>query len=243
MFIVQPTSKFGDLIGEELLSEKAGQRQWRNFEFAVAWVNHSGAERIKGWAREFLAVGRCIRATVGLDFGSTSYEGLGSLLGLEGKGADITTHVFCDENPACTFHPKVFLFGNAERARLFVGSNNMTGAGLDTNVEIALGFSGALEDETIRGARQTLAEWRDDANESRTRRLTRELLEQLRERRYVLTEQEIRSRRNSEGGSRPPTVEPLFGRSSSRPRRPGSGAAGRVGRVGRTTGSGLGEVL
>lgn len=133
MFIVQPTSSFGDVIGEELRSEEAGQRQWQTFEFAVAWVNRPGAERIKEPMRAFLAAGGCIRATVGLDFGSTSYEGLGSLLDLEGEGTDITTHVFCDENPACTFHPKVFLFSNAERARLFVGSNNMTGAGLDTN--------------------------------------------------------------------------------------------------------------
>lgn len=243
MFIVQPVSSFGDLICQELVSEEAGQRRWRTFEFAVAWINYSGAERIKESAREFLAEGGCMRATVGLDFGSTTYEGLSSLLDLEGGGADITTHVFCDENPACTFHAKVFLFSNADRARLFVGSNNMTGAGLATNVETALGFSGALHDETIRGARQALAAWRDERNDTRTRRLTRELLEQLRDRRYVLTEEEIRDRRNSEGGSRPSTEEPLFGRSSTRPRRPGRRADGRSAGVGRTTGSALGEVL
>lgn len=243
MFIVQPTSNFGDLICEELSSEEAGQPQWFTFEFAVAWLNHSGAERIEESVREFLAKGGCMHATVGLDFGSTTYEGLSSLLDLEDGGAHITTHLFCDENPACTFHPKVFLFGNAEHARLFVGSNNMTGAGLATNVETALVFSCALDDETIRGASQTLAAWRDERSDSRIRRLTRELLEELRDRRYVLTEEELRNRRNSEGGSRPSTGQPLFGRSSTRPRRPGLGARGIGTGVGRTTGSGLGEVL
>lgn len=243
MFIVQPTSSFGDLIAEELASEAAGQRQWQTFEFAVAWVNQTGAERTKEPAREFLAEGGRIRATVGLDFGSTSYEGLGSFLDLEANGADITTHVFCDENPACTFHPKVFLFSNKERARLFVGSNNMTGAGLDTNVEVALGVTGALKEEPIRTACQTLAAWRDDRSESRTRRLTRELLEQLRDRRYVLTEEEIRSRRNSEGGSRSSQGAPLFGRSQTRSRRRGRGAGhGRSG-GGHATPTGLVEVL
>ncbi|MGB4116022.1 MAG: phospholipase D family protein [Polaromonas sp.] len=242
MFIVQPISSFGELICEELIPEEARERNWNAFEFAVAWLNYSGAERFKESAREFLAGGGYMHATVGLDFGSTTYEGLGSLLDLEDGGAHITTNVFHDENPACTFHPKVFLFSNAERARLFVGSNNMTGAGLDTNVEAALGFLGALDDETIRGACQALAMWRDEGNDSRTKRLTRELLDQLRDRRYVVTEEELRNRRNVEAGSSRPTGEPLFGRSSIRPRRPGH-RMGQGGSVGRTTGSAHGEVL
>ena len=72
MFIVQPTSNFGDLICEELISEEAGQLQWHTFEFAVAWLNYSGAESIRGSVREFLANGGCMHATVGLDFGSTT---------------------------------------------------------------------------------------------------------------------------------------------------------------------------
>jgi hypothetical protein len=243
MFIVQPNSSFGDLIREELDCENSGQRQWQIFEFAVAWVNRLGAERIKDSAQNFLADGGCIRATVGLDFGSTSYEGLGSLLDLEGEGDDITTHVFCDENPACTFHPKVFLFSNEERARLFVGSNNMTGAGLDANVEAALGVAGALDDETIREARQTLAAWRDEGNESRTRRLTRELLEKLRDQRYVLTEEEIRNRRNSERASRSTPGEPLFGRSTTRAGARGRGTGGRRFGGGLPSAPGVGEVL
>lgn len=217
MFISQPDPSFGDLIGEELDAQEAGKNRWRTFEFAVAWVNDRGAERIEESARRFLAAGGRIRATVGLDFSSTSYEGLCRLLDLGDGGKDITTHVFFDENTACTFHPKVFLFSNATRACLFVGSNNMTGAGLHTNVEAASKVQGGLESETIIGARKALEGWRDPSREpSRTRPLTRSFLEQLRRRGYVRTEKEIRDRRNAESRSKSSKGEPLFGRSTTR---------------------------
>lgn len=242
MFIAQPSNNLGDLICKELASKEAGQRRWHTFEFAVAWINYSGASRIKASAQEFLGRRGCIRATVGLDFGSTTYEGLGCLLDLENGNVDITTHVFCDENPACTFHPKVFLFAGAKRARLIVGSNNMTGAGLRTNVEAALGFAATAKNDTIVAARNQLESWRNE-RDSRSRRLTRELLEQLRDRRYVLTEDEIRDRRRSEAISRSSLGPPLFGRGSTlRPRR-GGGASGRTSRDGHTAWSALGEVL
>lgn len=212
MFIVQPSSNFGELIGKELDSTKNNIRQWSDFEFAVAWVNYPGITKVIGSMKSFLAEGGCIRATVGLDFSSTSYEGLSCLLGLEGEG-NIKTHVFFDENKACTFHPKVFLFTSQHYARLFVGSNNMTGAGLDTNVEVALAISGSISDDTINNARATLAGWRDVSVESRTRHLTPEFLDELLSRGYVRTEEEIRNSRQSEINSIKLNYEPLFGRS------------------------------
>gem|GEM_PF-1240935 len=243
MFIVQPISNFGCLICNELDSEENGRLQWQTFEFAVAWLNLPGAERFKDSAKGFLTRGGRIRATVGLDFSSTSFEGLSCLLALERESADITTHVFFDENRACTFHPKVFIFCNTVRARLFVGSNNMTGAGLETNVEAALSVTGAYDNETICVARQTLEMWRDEKNEARTRRLTPDFLGELLERGYVRTEEEIRARRKSDTGSRPSQGEPLFGRSTTRPARAaiGTGGGGSVGE--HTNSSGLVEVL
>lgn len=243
MFIVQPNSNFGDIICAELASKEAGRRCWHALEFAVAWVNYTGAEKIKATAQEFLAQGGCVRATVGLDFGSTTYEGLSSLLDLEDGQNDVMTYVFCDENPACTFHPKVFLFSNENRALVFVGSNNMTGAGLRTNVEAAIGFDGDAEDDTIRVARKELVSWRDEGDK-RIRRLTRGLLEQLRDLRYVLTEEEIRDRRRSEAKPRSASTQVLFGRSSPPPPQRHARSAGeRGGSKTRAVDSALGEVL
>ncbi len=242
MFIMQPTHGFGHIICEELRSEKADSLRWQTAEIAVAWANLSGLNRVFDSLRYFLSEGSRVRVTVGLDFGRTTFEGLERLLELE-QDTDMSTHVFFDENPACTFHPKVFLFSNDEEAHLLVGSNNMTGAGVETNVEAALSFSGDVSDQTILGARDALAAWRDADRDKRIQRLTPELLVQLRDRRYVLTEEEIRTRRAADDGLRASRDSPLFGRSSIRPLRPGRGTRERAEGVGRTTGSALGEVL
>jgi hypothetical protein len=223
MFILQPAASFGDLICSELASQGSGQRQWQVMEFAVAWVNLLGAQRIEEAAKYFLTEGCSIRATVGLDFASTSYEGLLTLLNLENHG-NMTTNVFYDENTACTFHPKVFLFSNKEEALLLVGSNNMTSAGFDLNVEAAIGLTEPLENETIQDARRALAGWRDEGSETRSRKLTRELLDQLCERGYVRTEQEMSEHRRNEAGARSAQDKPLFGRSSSPASKRGQGA-------------------
>ena len=244
MFIVQPTTSFGGQICEELNATVAGRRQWQSFEFAAAWLNHPGATTIQASARRFLADGGRIRATVGLDFSSTSYEGLAALLDLEDKRADIETYVFFDENRGCTFHPKVFLFSNAERARLLVGSNNMTGGGLSTNVEATLGITGTLGDETIQAARTALAAWRDERLEPRrARRLTSDFLKQLSERGYVRTEEEIRHARSKSSVATVSSGEPLFGRSPASPGNSVGGTRGPGSGGGKTTTSATGEVL
>ncbi|NUT62723.1 phospholipase D family protein [Herbaspirillum sp. C9C3] len=242
MFIAQPMHCVGHLICEELLLRQSGHLRWRNAEFAVAWANNAGVNKIFSPLRDFVLAGCRVRVTVGLDFGHTTYEGLSRLLELE-PGADMQTYVFFDENPACTFHPKVFLFSNDDETRLMVGSNNMTGAGLESNVEATLSISAALADETVVGAFTALAMWRDEQNDSRIRRLTQGLLEELKDRRYVLTEEEVRARRRVDDGIRAGTANPLFGRSSIRPVRPGSRTPGPLRPPGRTTGSALGEVL
>jgi len=227
MFISQPVHSFGQFISEELLSEESGQRRWTVLEFAVAWSNHAGVGRIYDAIREFLCGGGRVCITVGLDFGRTTYEGLGRLLELETGGVAMRTHVFFDENPACTFHPKVFLFSNVKKARLVVGSNNMTGAGFHSNVEAALSFVGPLRSETIQSAQAALAAWRDEATDARARLLTRGLLKDLRSRGYVLTEDEIRARRGIDAGLRS-AVEPRLYAVSCGTRQPYLTAAAAV---------------
>jgi hypothetical protein len=230
VFFTQPSSSFADFLCDQLRGKGDRAHHWSEFEFAVAWVNHAGAKSLDRAVQEFAGRNGAVHATVGLDFGSTTYEGLSCLLDLEASGARVSTHVFCDENRTCTFHPKVFLFSDNENALLLVGSNNMTGGGLETNVEATVGVHGNLDHETIREARNTLAAWRNDKNE-RSRRLTRELLNQLHERGYVLTEDELRTRRRAESAPRPGILEPLFGRSATRPRRSAQLVSSRTGKT------------
>lgn len=218
MLRIQPTSLFGDWLRGELAAQEGDSRRWRTFEFAVAWVNDAGAKAIEESAQDFLGSGGRIRAVVGLDFGSTSVEGLQRLLALEVGDADMETYVFFDENRACTFHPKVFLFRNAGSAVLAVGSNNFTGAGLRTNIEAALTLRGALSDDSITDAIEVLAGWRDSGTEARSKRLTEDLLAELQAARYVLTEQELTARRASDAGSQGAGKTRIFGRSQTRPK-------------------------
>lgn len=216
MLHTQPAIEFGETLNEELRKMEDDQIKWEQLDFAVAWVNQRGVQKIGDAIEHFVKKGGKVTAVVGLDFSHTSKEGLSRLLEIENKFGGITTNVFYDENLACTFHPKVFLFKNTTQAQLYVGSNNMTGAGLSTNIEMSLGFSGRVNDETIMEISSTLSTWRDESTESRTRRLNYEFLEELCERGYVKTEAAIqKSRQVNKPPSSSKEQKPLFGRSKN----------------------------
>ncbi|WP_114168576.1 phospholipase D family protein [Pseudomonas sp. AFG_SD02_1510_Pfu_092] len=211
MLIVQPENSFSDYLCSEL--DGVDRQQWQAFEFAVAWVNQAGINKVFDSIERFLSRNNRVRATLGLDFSSTSYEGLSRFLDLENRSLDIETYVFHDENRSCTFHPKAFLFKNSSEARLLVGSNNMTGAGVSTNIEIAMAVTRQLDDMDIQKIGRTLEGWRNEKSENRVRRLSQVFLERLLKTGYVRTEDEIR-RERIEGDVAPPR-EPLFGKSNT----------------------------
>ncbi|MEZ9959860.1 hypothetical protein OAW_06040 [Vibrio cyclitrophicus ZF170] len=219
MIHTQPTTTFGEKLNEELCKMEDGQLKWDRLDFAVAWVNQRGIQKIGDAIEYFVNKGGIIKAVVGLDFSHTSKEGLSRLLEIEDTFGGITTNVFYDENLACTFHPKVFLFKNATQAQLYVGSNNMTGAGLSTNIEMSLGFTGHVNDKTIVETSSILLSWRDENTESRTRRLSYEFLEELCERGYVKTEAAIKKSRQVNKTSSSEEQKPLFGRSKNTKRK------------------------
>ncbi|HCG6086269.1 phospholipase D-like domain-containing protein [Vibrio antiquarius] len=215
MIHAQPVVEFGEKLNEELRKMEDGQLKWKELDFAVAWVNQRGVQKIGDAIEHFASKGGKINAVVGLDFNHTSKEGLIRLLEIEEKFKGVTTNVFYDENPACTFHPKVFLFKNTTQAQLYVGSNNMTGAGLSTNIEMSLGFTGNVNDKTIEEVSSILLSWRDESIESRTRRLSYDFLEELCERGYVKTEAAIQKIRQFNKPSPTKEQKPLFGRSKN----------------------------
>lgn len=230
MFIVQPRFSFGTLINEELDSKKHGQRRWQNFELATAWLNRRGAEKVRRSAQSFLADGGAVQATVGVDFGGTTYEALDIFLDLESEGANIVTHIFHDESPHSTFHPKMFLFSNAACARLFLGSNNLTGAGLYSNVEAAVRITRSIDHGLIRDAQIALASWRNESADTKPQRLTAQLLERLLDYGYVPTEEQLRASRAPSSQSSRSRDKQIFGRSrievaESEPAEPGKASA------------------
>jgi hypothetical protein len=147
--------------------------------------------------QRFLQSGGVLQITVGVDIENTSVEGLSDLLGLAEYG-QIETFIHHNENQEVVFHPKVYLLRNKDAARLIVGSNNLTRAGLYMNTEAALLLDSPLADAAVTEARAALADWRDTST-GIVRRLDNAMLGDLTKFGYVLSESQLRLRRqNSE---------------------------------------------
>jgi len=207
MFYNQPLAhRFGTALASEFESDK-----WTRIEMAVAWVRRSGTQHLGSSFKKFLGRGGFAQLTVGVDIENTSEEGLEDLLSLEADG-NIETYIHHNEAET-TFHPKVYLFRNDAEARLVVGSNNLTEAGLFVNTEAGLQLDALLTDPLIRHARTALAAWRDP-HTGLAKRLDQILLRDLVHLGYVFREQELRKRRTASRkkseGKRPPASQPLF---------------------------------
>jgi len=208
------------------LTEYLESGEWSSFEVAVAWVRRSGMRHLLPSLREFLDDGRIARFTIGVDIENTSFEGLQDLLTLSAIG-DCKTVIYHNESSS-VFHPKVFLFSNDRAARLIVGSNNLTEAGLFTNTEVSLQVDASLDSPVIKEIREALDSWRDQS-EGLSLELDTELLDALANEGYVLTEEALRRRRGESertranaGPGRP--RRSLFGRKTFTAPKPPVGA-------------------
>ena len=185
LFYSQPLAhRFGTALRNNL-----GESDWQSFDTAVAWVRRSGTKHIEGALKAFLERGGTASFCVGLDAKNTSKEGLESLLGLEQYGY---SQVFVYHNEAnLLYHPKVYLFSNTKAARLIVGSNNLTEAGLFRNTEAGLQLDGDKKSPAITQAIQALTAWRDTTTPF-VRHLNDTLLGDLVSHDYVLPEKSLR---------------------------------------------------
>jgi len=162
----------------------------------------------------FLRRGGVFRISVGIDIENTSVEGLEDLLSLQGEG-QVEIYI-CHNEAQPIFHPKVYLFQNTRTAKLVVGSNNLTEAGLFVNTEAGLEIELPLNDSVIDDARAALASWRDPALKLALP-LDRALLRDMIDRGYVLSEVQLNKehakfRARQGHGGQGPRNEPLFGR-------------------------------
>ncbi len=143
------------------LVEALQSGEWTSFDVGVAWVRRSGTRHLLPAPRSFLDRGRIVRFTVGIDIENTSKEGLEDLLALTSVG-DCKTFIYHNE-ASSVFHPKVYLFSNDQKARLIVGSNNITEAGLFRNTEMGLQIDVSVKDPVMADIRSALASWQDES--------------------------------------------------------------------------------
>lgn len=219
-------------IGDHLRTGLAA-RSWTHLSGAVAFVRASGVRHLADGLRAFCVRGGVVRLAVGVDLQGSSEEGLRMLLDCVQTDAQVC--VFHNETDS-TFHPKLWLFEDAERAELIVGSGNLTGGGLYTNYEAALRIvldkASRTDAATISSAREIVTQW-TTPDDRLVKMLTFDLLDELVVRGYVLPEVTLREIQQQQRGTqragvdRPPRLfaavrvpaPPASGRSAAIPER------------------------
>ena len=119
---------FQGQLGEIIKAELSGNYQ--SLTIFSAFAKNSGVLRLKESLEKFRSLGGRIRAFIGIDLDGTSYEALLNLLALCDE-----LYVIHSESFSTTYHSKIYLLKNAEKAWCAIGSNNLTGGGLWTNFE------------------------------------------------------------------------------------------------------------
>lgn len=223
-------------FGTELLrdigrgEDKGIEPFWDSLDIAVAWVRASGTAYLAEPLTRFLEHGGRLCVIAGIDLENTTREGLQALLDLEQHGR-CETYVHHNESGS-VFHPKVYLFRNEEEARLIVGSNNITQAGLYINVEAGLQVETNVYARVVTQVLKAVEAWKN--TDSRLAlRLDADVLDGLFREGYVPEEsspgttwKRRTSKRNSSGDP------PLFGtRRYSPPPRPEGPPAGAPAKI------------
>lgn len=116
--------QLGEILKVQLNSD------YTSFTIFSAFAKNSGVLRLKESFEKFNASGGTIKAFIGIDLDGTSYEALLNLYKLCDE-----LYVIHSENFSTTYHSKIYLLANTEKAWCAVGSNNLTGGGLWTNFE------------------------------------------------------------------------------------------------------------
>lgn len=204
---------FGTVVQDELNREDC-----RQLDIAVAWVRASGLMHIQQQILGLLGRGATARIVVGLDGDNTSEEGLSGLIGLAAAAPAGQCRIFVRHNEAGPiFHPKMYAFRTDDECRLFVGSNNLTQAGLFQNEELMLLHAGNRGDAIERQLDQYMAGL-VDGTDRLAHPLTPEFLGQLVAGGYVRKEAALRGKMaNRQRAARNQTA--LFGSKHVRPPR------------------------
>ena len=150
---------------------------------ASAWVREAGLRQLESSLQGIAARGS-VSFLVGVDFGNTTHEAVHLARNISGQ----SVRVFYDAQR--TFHPKVYLAWNAEAAWLFVGSNNLTGRGVESNFEAGIGIRCGASDAIVGDVQRWFADLA--AADGRCHLVTEELLARLR----LPTEADVRARRD-----------------------------------------------
>jgi len=182
--------------------------EFSKLNIVVAFAKNSGVQRLIDDFDAFIKSGGEINAYLGVDFDGTTYEALSALL------PRTTSLYIIHAETEQTFHSKLYNFTSEDKNLLIVGSNNLTGGGLWTNMESSLIVSSDNKDDTtvqdefisyIQSLRSL------DESKSCMQINSQNDIDLLLRKGYIQTEIEtlIKNKSKKYGGSR--SAHPLFG--------------------------------
>lgn len=115
-----------------LLIESLKDQRFTEFSCLVAFVSSSAVDGLTPHIEEAKDHIEEFNIFVGIDQEATSKEALEILLEL-----DIDTQIYYTKSPI-TFHPKIYIFEGENKARVILGSSNITVPGLFQNIESSI---------------------------------------------------------------------------------------------------------
>jgi len=119
---------FTGQLGNRLI-DALDSKDYNTLNIIVAFAKNSGVLRLKDSFVKFRESGGKINVYVGVDLLGTSFEALTSLL----IHTDSLNVIHAEKSQ--TFHTKIYHFSGKSKELLIVGSHNLTGGGLWTNIE------------------------------------------------------------------------------------------------------------
>jgi HKD family nuclease len=108
-------------------------------QIAVAFLKYSGIKIIDKSLKQCLNNGGNFEIIAGLDFKTTDPKALSYLISLKKEYSKVNLYCFGDKGENKTsivFHPKLYLFEGKNETTAIVGSTNLTGGGLISNLEV-----------------------------------------------------------------------------------------------------------
>lgn len=193
--------------------ESLGGGRFRTFRFVSAFAKEGPVLRLAPHLKQFRATGGTAEAVIGVDHQGTSLQALRLALAELDR-----VFIWHHPSPFTTFHPKLYIFDGDEQGDLYLGSNNMTVGGLETNCEAGVLLSYDLPAEAAQWA-IAMEWWAELLAHPNSLRLDLSVLSWLVEQDMLLDESLIVSR-VATGGARnvaAETARPLFPYSATVP--------------------------
>lgn len=122
------------------LKSNLDAEDYSDFRWLVAYAKAGPLYRLKKRLESWRAKGRKTSALFGIDQQGTSREALELALAL-------CDEVYVTQERGITFHPKAYIFLGPAKAQLYLGSNNLTVGGTETNFEAAISVEALLPDD------------------------------------------------------------------------------------------------